>query len=135
MDYTEFLEDFLPSIDNIPSEIQHVMNELLAKDTELHSLLDNISKLDRSLSKLMRSGPNPAMKHSSVPGDPTDLAIAKEFAYEAVKPVPEQLAIYNEIETLYDTCRDLVSDKIHLSDRIKETLDRHLKKLCSELDR
>lgn len=135
MDYTGFLEDFLPTIDNIPGEVQHVMNELLAKDTELHSLLDTIRKLDQNLGKLMKSGPNPSFSLPELPETAEPLEKAKAFAYESVQSVPEQLGIYIEIENLYDQCKDLVSDKVQLVERIKDTLDRHLRKLNTELDR
>jgi Inhibitor of growth proteins N-terminal histone-binding len=55
-DYAAYLEDFLPTIDNVPGELQHVLNELLAKDTELHAKMDQTRKLDKELGKLMRAG-------------------------------------------------------------------------------
>lgn len=36
VDHALLLEDFVPTIENLPSEIQFLLNELSAKDTEFH---------------------------------------------------------------------------------------------------
>ncbi|KAH6578009.1 hypothetical protein BASA62_000533 [Batrachochytrium salamandrivorans] len=57
LDCSQILEDFVPTIENVPSEIQFILGELSAKDAEFHSLKDQIHNDESALRKLIKTGP------------------------------------------------------------------------------
>jgi Inhibitor of growth proteins N-terminal histone-binding len=80
-------------------------------------------------------GPNPGYKPPPVAETDDELTRVQKMAMEAVNSVPEQLELYNSIETEYAECKEIIKDKLHLSDRIRDTIDRHMKRLTADLER
>lgn len=83
----------------------------------------------------MRAGPNSAFKPPVKEENESELSILQKYALESVSLVPEQLELYNKIETEFDDCTEIMVDKIQLSERIRDTVDRHLKRLTAELEK
>ncbi|KAI8924941.1 hypothetical protein BC831DRAFT_427311 [Entophlyctis helioformis] len=65
IDYAYVLEEFIPTIENVPSEIQFMLNELSANDTEFHALRETIHANDMALRKLIKTGPTVGSKSST----------------------------------------------------------------------
>ncbi|KAI8812259.1 hypothetical protein BJ742DRAFT_752892 [Cladochytrium replicatum] len=56
-DYVTYLEDYLASIDNLPSEIHHIFDEIGHKDQLVSGIQETIQNHDVALRKLIRSIP------------------------------------------------------------------------------
>jgi inhibitor of growth protein 3 len=57
VDFTQILEDFTMSIDNLPSEIKHIFEELREKDIEFQDVRSQITTNDLILRKMIKTGP------------------------------------------------------------------------------
>lgn len=110
-DYALFLEDFLPTIDNVPGEVQHVLSELQAKDTLLHSHLDSIREKDQKLGLLLLK-----------------CAKNKLIDQDTVNELEE------EISHEFTICSEISKEKVQLAERIRDVLGSHLARMTGEIE-
>ncbi|KAJ3202228.1 Histone acetyltransferase complex subunit [Entophlyctis luteolus] len=57
MDHQELLEELVASLDNLPSEVRHIFNELRARSEEFYELRTLIAQKDQELKKMIRASP------------------------------------------------------------------------------
>ena len=100
-----YIDDFLISIDNLPSEILHLFSQLKNKDFELVTAKDSIHTKDINLRRLI--------KNSVIPSTPCDLDKPTDELLECT----EQRGLFEEIRKEYQECLVLSDDKIKIADR------------------
>ena len=103
-DCASVLEHFIHEVANLPAEINHMMEEIHAKDKDMQRYQSIITSRDGHLQKHIR------LNGSLVPHP-------KEKEYE-------EIILQN-----HDLCQDLQNQKIALSDKACVLLDRQIKKL------
>ncbi|OJJ48123.1 hypothetical protein ASPZODRAFT_150424 [Penicilliopsis zonata CBS 506.65] len=103
-DCASVLEQFVHDVANLPAEINHLMEEIQAKDKIIQDCRVTINSRDTSIQKFIR------MNGSLTPNP-------KEEQYSKV------------ILQNLDKCQQLQDDKIHLSEKACILLDRQIKKL------
>ena len=87
-------------------------------DLDLH---ETIQSNDAALKKLIKTGPD-------VPFDDSEPS-------SVVQGVPEQLELFNSITDIYEQSKEIIQEKIGLAERMRDTMDRHLKRLIQEMDK
>ena len=103
-DCASVLEQFIQDVANLPAEMNHLMEEIQAKDKTVQECRTAITSRDNSLQKFVK------MHGSLAPN-------AKEEQYSRI------------ILESMDTCRGLQDEKIRLSEKACILLDRQIKKL------
>src|SRR5277367_6840310 len=103
-DCASVLEQFIHDVANLPAEINHMMEEILAKDKDMAKYQSIINAKDGNLQKQIKL-------NGSLLAHPKE----KEYAETILKN--------------YDLCQDIQDQKIALSDKACALLDRQIKKL------
>lgn len=103
-DCASVLEQFIHDVANLPAEINHMMEEIQAKDRDMQKYQSIITAKDGNLQKHIKL-------NGSLPPHPKE----KEYADTIMKH--------------YEVCQDLQEQKIALSDKACILLDRQIKKL------
>jgi inhibitor of growth protein 3 len=103
-DCASVLEQFIHDVANLPAEINHMMEEIQAKDREMQKYQGAINAKDGNL-----------QKHIKLNGSLMSHPKEKEYAEAILKN--------------YDLCQELQDQKIALSDKACVLLDRQIKKL------
>ena len=103
-DCASVLDQFVQDVANLPAEMNHLMEEIQAKDKTFQDCRTTISSLDNSLQKFIK------LNGSLTPN-------AKEDQYS--KTIMQNL----------QTCRQVQDEKIGLSEKACILLDRQIKKL------
>ncbi|KAJ3309346.1 Histone acetyltransferase complex subunit [Boothiomyces sp. JEL0838] len=115
VDYYTLLEEFVPTIDNLPNELGHVFTELINSSNDLLAIEQRVKSQDNIFKKQLKTGINEEW------GD--DLKIYQSILGEYEK----NNAIQKERIDLVERIRDLVF--------VTNKVDKHLKKLSTELDK
>ena len=103
-DCASVLEQFIHDVANLPAEINHMMEEIQAKDREMQKHQSAINAKDGNL-----------QKHIKLNGSLMSHPKEKEYAETILRN--------------YDSCQELQDQKIALSDKACILLDRQIKKL------
>lgn len=140
MDYLTILEDYLLSVDNLPSEIQHVLNELRNTNPEINALETRIHQQDCALRKLIRnSSQKPEdIKPQNIPTDLPDaelLPVLQEMASNMLQDTPDHLKIYTQVEEEYAKSKELANNRVELIERVLDMMEKHIKRLEAELEK
>lgn len=152
-DYFGLLENVILEIDNVPSEVQHVFTELQTSNTEIISFENRTKSYDIQLRKLMRADTLPLTTKRTthnpveklVPLEtttefpeltPDEIQEQINLTYDLAKNVisnDDQVKLYNQVQEEYTRATILSQERIELTEKITEMLDKHIKKLDSEL--
>ncbi|EXJ87508.1 hypothetical protein A1O3_04468 [Capronia epimyces CBS 606.96] len=103
-DCASVLEQFIHDAANLPAEINHMMEEIQAKDKDLQKLLAAINQKDSNL-----------QKHIKVNG--------------VLTPHPKENEYTELVKKNYDFCLQLQDQKVNLSEKACNLLERQVKKL------
>lgn len=103
-DCASVLEQFIHDAANLPAEINHMMEEIQAKDKDLHKYLSVINQKDNNI-----------QKHLKVNG--------------VLAPHPKENEYAELVKKNYDLCAQLQDQKVALSERACNILERHLKRI------
>ncbi|GAB7366249.1 hypothetical protein MBLNU230_g7806t1 [Neophaeotheca triangularis] len=103
-DAATVLEQFMHDVANIPAEVQHLLQEMTAKDTQIANFKVEIDKRDAALQKWVRV--NGGHVHN---------------------PKEEQFSRY--VSECYDRCEILQAEKLGLSEKALLLLERQMKRL------
>lgn len=103
-DCASVLEQFIHDVANLPAEINHMMEEIQAKDKEMQKHLATISSKDANI-----------QKHVKTNG--------------SLVPHPKEKEYVDAVVKNFDLCRELQDQKVGLSDKACALLDRQIKKL------
>ena len=106
IDYYTILETFIPTIDNLPSEIHFILSEIRNHNEEMKQTEEEIRELDLMLK------PNDQIQ---VDGEEN----------------PQ--SIHDKIQTGYLNLKTASQERINLITRAKELLDKHLKALETQM--
>jgi chaperonin cofactor prefoldin len=152
-DYFGLLENVILEIDNVPSEVQHVFTELQNSNTEIISIENRTKSYDIQLRKLMRIDTNPLTTKRTT-HNPVEKLLPLETTTEFPELTPEELQeqihltnnlaknvisiedqvkLYNKVQDEYTRANVLSQERIDWTEKITEMLDKHIKKLDSEL--
>jgi hypothetical protein len=84
--------------------------------------MDSIQEKDLNLYKLIKNGDNVDFKTlDSLPEDQEMINLEK-LACAQVEAIEDQKAVHDLMLEEFRQCRDLAQEKIHLSDRIRDTV-------------
>lgn len=103
-DCASVLEQFIHDAANLPAEINHMMEEIQAKDKDLQKLLSVINQKDTNI-----------QKHLKVNG--------------VLAPHPKENEYSELVKKNFDSCADLQDQKVALSEKACNLLERQVKKL------
>ncbi|KAI8895052.1 hypothetical protein BC833DRAFT_602576 [Globomyces pollinis-pini] len=143
-DYCTLLEDFIPSIDNLPSELSYVFSEFSNTSQDLIACDNRIKSNDSKLRKLIKSTNTVLINDQLV--DQNVLSIESENHQETLDLLkshskiiigdhPELLPLYDKVQEDYTTATALYDNRLELIDRIKDLLDKHIKRLSMDLEK
>lgn len=105
---SQLLQDFVASLDNLPSEVQHILQEVAHKEHRFQEHRSRISQRDGSI-----------QKHHKTSG----------LLVENVK----EASHVNKCRTDFSKAAVLADEKVELAERGVRLLTRHLGKLTQEL--
>ena len=103
-DCASVLEQFIHDAANLPAEINHMMEEIQAKDKDLQRYLFVVNQKDSNIQKHLK-------------------------AEGVLAPHPKENEYADLVKKNYDLCMGLQDQKIMLSDKACTLLERHVKKL------
>jgi len=108
---TTYLEDYLASIDNLPSELQQKLSEIKEKDIELIDVRKQLTQDETAHKKIYK--------------------IKKR-----IKDMAEMEKKANEkVQDTFNKAKSIADDKIFLAERLKDVIDLHIKRLENDLSR
>lgn len=108
LDVTSFLEDIVVELDEIPAELHQLFDQLKEKETVFAEISNTILQKQRTLRKYSKT--------PSVPGS-------------------QETRIQESILQSYDKAEALGKEKIELTQRILELLDKNINKIDNELSK
>ena len=103
-DCASVLEQFIHDAANLPAEINHMMEEIQAKDKDLHKFLSVINQKDMNI-----------QKHLKVNG--------------VLAPHPKENEYAELVKKNFESSAHLQDQKVHLAERACNILERQLKRL------
>ena len=103
-DAATLLESFLHDIANTPAEITHLLEEIQAKDLQIHAFKDEIHKRDAQLQKWVRLNGGHILN-------------------------PKEEGFSRTINDCYDKCEILQAEKCGLSEKALVVLERQIRRL------
>jgi len=123
LDAGSYLVEFLSTIDNLPSEMHFLLNELKMKDSELQALLNKVRSRQARFYTILASNQTPPPMSSPI--EP----VTKEPRF-----TPEELSMREKIKRDLKKAEQLAEEKSAIASRAKDLLDRHLKRLDTDLE-
>ncbi|EGF80585.1 hypothetical protein BATDEDRAFT_24326 [Batrachochytrium dendrobatidis JAM81] len=103
LDCSQILEDYVPTIENVPSEIQFILSELSAKDAEFHALKDQIHHDESALRKLIKTGPLDSYGGSSKPIPTTESIPAVAGSIPSTLALLDSVAVSSSLQNVTAT--------------------------------
>ncbi|KAK9763363.1 Histone acetyltransferase complex subunit [Basidiobolus ranarum] len=96
-----YLQEFISSLDNLPSEVQHLMTELEKKDAQYQDLRRQIQQRDRSVQGFI-----------------------KTHGYQVSNP--QEKPLINKIQRDFTRAQEVADEKIHIAERALELVEPHI---------
>ncbi|KAI9287638.1 hypothetical protein BC943DRAFT_318514 [Umbelopsis sp. AD052] len=110
-----YLQEYISTLENLPSEIQYHWAEIQKRNEQLEELERHIHSRDNNLSKIHRQVMN-----------------STETKADALKNEP---IIIRKIKRDYDRIQVLADEKVQIAEQALKLLDRHLRRLDNDLDK
>ncbi|ORZ32810.1 inhibitor of growth proteins N-terminal histone-binding-domain-containing protein [Catenaria anguillulae PL171] len=107
-DPATYLDDFLNALDNVPAEVTFILSEIREKDSRLRDTQASIQAKQQTLRKYARS--------------------------DTAAPAQEE-RVRESINEKFNIAEQLAEEKMMLSRKLLDLLDRHLKKLDADMTR
>ncbi|KXS13657.1 hypothetical protein M427DRAFT_113195 [Gonapodya prolifera JEL478] len=126
-DSQAFLEEYVSTVENLPSEVSHHFAELRAKDQKFQELRRQISYQQQSV----LSRDEKPVTNLTEEGQPQG---QEQREAPATNP-DEGGAASEQLQGTYETAKNLVKDKVELADKTLSLLETHLRRLDTELFR
>jgi len=108
---TTYLEDYLASIDNLPSELQQKLSEIKEKDIELIDVRKQLTQDETAHKKIFK-------------------------VKKRVKDITEMEKKANEkVQDTFNKAKSIADDKVFLAEKLKDVINLHIKRLENDLSR
>ncbi|KAJ3220307.1 hypothetical protein HK099_004391, partial [Clydaea vesicula] len=151
-DYATYLEDYIATIENLPSEIKQIYQEITEKDKavkfknqEQHQKDLNLRKIIKQSTlteeelnlKFIKESTNSnkeakLKKHKKNAANPSYVSIGiKDKNFLSL----EQLDIYNAILAEKLSLNNIIEEKIKLAERAFAMVDRHVKRITNDMEK
>jgi hypothetical protein len=108
---TTYLEDYLASIDNLPSELQQKLSEIKEKDIELNDVRQQLIQEETAHKKIYK-----------IKRRLNNMAEMEKQANE-------------KVQNTFNKAKSIADDKIFLAERLKDVINLHIKRLEHDLSR
>ena len=109
-------------LDNLPSEIQFILDEMGQKDVEYHDIYKSIRSNDASIRVTLLDNPD----------------IEKEESENDIKPPfkdPRLIKLYDLVNNGFQNATKIMDSKIKLAENSLEVIDKHLKLLQKHIEK
>ncbi|KAJ2960524.1 hypothetical protein NQZ79_g4102 [Umbelopsis isabellina] len=110
-----YLQEYISTLENLPSEIQYHWAEIQKRNEQLEELERHIHSRDNNLSKIHRQVMN-----------------STDTKADALKNEP---IIIRKIRRDYDRIQTLADEKVQIAEEALKLLERHLRRLDNDLDK
>ncbi|RKP37602.1 hypothetical protein BJ085DRAFT_18652 [Dimargaris cristalligena] len=107
-----YLQDFVSSLDNLPSEIQHYFTELKAHEQEFQQIRRGIHQREKTFQTHLRT-----------------------HGYAADQIHPQEAQLIAKSHRDFQKAQDIADEKTAIAQRALELVQRHLKRLDGDLKR
>ncbi|KAI8979362.1 hypothetical protein BDF20DRAFT_912955 [Mycotypha africana] len=133
----DFYDEYLESLQNLPSEIDQDMHELRCLDEEFHQLREGYKDKRRTYMKQLKADGDKAHYDASsidpntAKNDPSSLPLPTSFCSSSTTPM--SYIPYSMIQKTYNEAIEKQDQKLELAMRMYDLVSKHIEKLDNEV--